>query len=139
MEQQKNKKILMLRISYWTGAVVDLFFGLTLLFLPGITRFLWQLEEPIQGAGLMWTQYFGSIVFAWTFLLLWADRKPLERKGVLLLTAFPVLTGFIAIEVYVIISGSYGVVNPGLLIGMQTALFALFMFSYLYAGTKQQK
>ena len=79
----------------------------------------------------MWTKYFGLIVFAWTCLLLWADRKPLERKGVLLLTCFPVLVGLIAVEVYAMIENIAPILNLGLLIGMQTMLLILFGFSYI--------
>ena len=40
------------------------------------------------------------MVFAWTCLLIWADRKPAERKGVLLLTIFPVLVGILTTRLY---------------------------------------
>lgn len=39
------------------------------------------------GAPLMW---------GWTGLLLWADRRPIERRGVVALTLLPVLAGLIA-------------------------------------------
>lgn len=32
-----------------------------------------------------------ALMWGWTFLLIWADRKPLERRGVILLTVFPVV------------------------------------------------
>ena len=32
-------------------------------------------------------------MFGWSCLLIWADRKPVERRGVLLITIFPVLLG----------------------------------------------
>jgi len=37
---------------------------------------------------------------SWTFLLIWADRKPVARKGVLLLTASPVVRGLLMAELY---------------------------------------
>jgi hypothetical protein len=132
MKQKSIKnKIFWARLSYWTGAIVDLIIGIAAIFFPGFTQYLWQLDIPIQGADLMWTKYFGSIVFAWTCLLLWADRKPLERKGVLLLTCFPVLVGLIAVEVYAMIQNIAPMLNLGLLIGMQTILLILFGFSYI--------
>ena len=33
----------------------------------------------------------GSLLTGWTFLLLWAVREPIERRAVILLTAFPVV------------------------------------------------
>ena len=35
----------------------------------------------------------GSLMTGWTFLLIWGLQKPVERRGVLLLTAFPVIFG----------------------------------------------
>jgi hypothetical protein len=131
MKQEQNK-ILWLRVSYWTGAIIDLIYAIVLLF-PRLTQFLWQLESPVQGTDLMWTKYFGSIVFAWTCLLLWADRKPLERKGVLLLTCYPVIGGLIAVDAYSII---YNLANPTILwlriIGL-TLAFILFLYSYMHS------
>ncbi len=125
-----ESKIRWLRISYWTGAIIDLIFGVIMIFSPRITQYIWQLELQIQGADLMWTKYFGSIVFAWTCLLLWADRKPMERKDVILLTCLPVLVGLIAVEIYAMILNIAPILNLGLLVGMQTILLFLFAFSY---------
>ena len=102
-KQNTANTIFWLRVSYWTGAIVDLIFAIALIFFPGFTQFLWQLDTPIQGTDLMWTKYFGTMVFAWACALLWADRKPLERKGVLLSTCFTVIIGLVSVKVYTII------------------------------------
>jgi hypothetical protein len=36
-----------------------------------------------------------SLMAGWTLLLLWGMGSPLERRGILLLTVFPVITGII--------------------------------------------
>jgi hypothetical protein len=134
-EQQQNtaNKILWLRVSYWTVAIVDLIFAIALIFFPGFTQFLWQLDAPIQGTDLMWTKYWGVMVFAWTCTLLWADRKPLERKGVLLLTCFPVIIGLVLVKVYAIIYSLASTLSLGLIIGMLAVIFILCLFSYTQA------
>ena len=69
-------------------------------------------------------------MLGWTFLLIWADRKPLERKGVLLLTVFPVVSGLLLAEFYAVVSGimSFEKMLPtGIFL---TGLIALFSFSY---------
>ena len=43
--------------------------------------------------------------FCWAFVLFWADRKPVERKGILLLTIFPVVIGILIANIYAVISG----------------------------------
>ena len=44
-------------------------------------------------------------MLGWTFLLLWGSCKPIERKGVLLLTVFPVLGGLLLSSILAVISG----------------------------------
>jgi hypothetical protein len=134
MKQQNTaNKIFWLRVSYWVGAIVDFIFAIALIFFPGFTQFLWQLDTPIQGTDLMWTKYFGTMVFAWTCTLLWADRKPLERKGVLLLTCVPVIIGLVSVKGYAIIYHFASPIGLGLIIGMLVVLFILFLFSYRHS------
>jgi hypothetical protein len=132
MKQEKNK-IKWLRVSYWTGAIIDLIYAIALLFSPRLIQFLWQLDAPIQETDLMWTKYFGSIVFSWTCLLFWADRKPLERKGVLLLTCYPVIGGLIAVYVYSIILNLADPIILGIRITGLSLVFILLSFSYFYS------
>lgn len=40
----------------------------------------------------------GVLMTGWTFLLLWAVRKPIERRVVILITAFPVVFGLFTIS-----------------------------------------
>lgn len=64
-----------LRIAYWVGAVLD-----------AVTAvYLWVLLlAGDYNESLAW----GAILMtAWTALLIWADRRPLARKGVLPLTS----------------------------------------------------
>jgi len=39
------------------------------------------------------------LMLGWTFLLIWADRKPIERKDILLLTVIPVVVGIMVINI----------------------------------------
>ena len=74
-----------LRANYIAGAFADGLIGILML-IPsrmGETEFRYSMG---LGAALM---------FGWTALLLWGNMKPLERKGILLLTIFPVITGLI--------------------------------------------
>jgi hypothetical protein len=118
-----NKKILLLRISYWVGAIADGFASYRMLF----PKYSYDVEYRYAlGLG-------ASLMLGWTFLLIWADRNPVERKGILLLTAFPVVTGLLAAEIYAVQSGilSFEQMMPtGLFL---VGLIALFCFSYYYA------
>ena len=75
-----------------------------------------------------------SLMLGWTALLLWADRKPLARKGVLLLTVFPVIAGLAANEAYAIATGFLALSAVLPIWALQAALSALFLVSYWRAG-----
>lgn len=90
-----NRGVRWLRVSCWVGAIVDALAFLGMLF-PGALRAL--LGDPGQEFSMEYrlAQAFGApLMIGWTVLLLWADRKPLERKGVLVITVFPVVSGLL--------------------------------------------
>jgi hypothetical protein len=71
-----------------------------------------------------------SLMLGWTALLLWADRKLVERKGVLLLTVFPVIAGLAANEAYAVAIGFLPLSAVLPIWALQAALSALFLTSY---------
>jgi len=118
-----RNQIVWLRISYWTGAVADGFATYRMLF-PKIAHGV-EYRYALSLAA--------SLMLGWTILLIWADRKPLERKGVLLLTAFPVVSGLLLAELYVVLSGVIPLetmLPTGIFL---VGLIALFSFSYFNA------
>jgi hypothetical protein len=74
-----------------------------------------------------------SLMLGWTFLLLWADRKPVERRGVLLLTVFPVLTGLALSGIYAVNSGMVDFSDILPLWILQSVLAILFITTYFYS------
>ena len=122
-----RNKIIWLRISYWVGAIAD-----------GIATLRMLFPKIAYGAEYRYALGLGaSLMLGWTFLLVWADRKPLERKGVLLLTVFPVITGILLAEIYSVTKGliTFEKMLPtGIFL---LVLIALFLFSYLNAKDVQ--
>lgn len=129
-----NKKILFLRVSYWIGILVDAFEAvrLTLLRYSALPQNL-EIQGPLLG-GLFGIGQGMALMWGWTLLLFWADRRPMERKGVLLLTVIPVVVLIFASTVD--IASRYSTLaNQSLYIYGGIALMALFAFSYFYAGS----
>jgi len=124
-----KNKIIWLRISYWVGAIAD---GIAIL----------RMLFPKIAYGVEYRYALGlgaSLMLGWTFLLVWADRKPLERKGVLLLTVFPVITGILLAEIYSVTKGliTFEKMLPtGIFL---VVLIALFIFSYFNAKDLQSE
>ncbi len=122
-----------LRISYWVGAIFDALVIIPMLS-PQVASLAFGIPNFNPGNDYGYAMRIGaSLMLGWVCLLIWADRKPVERKGVLLLTIFPVLVGLI-------LSGIYAVTS-NLVLGdtmlptwiMQGFLVLLFGFSYFNA------
>jgi hypothetical protein len=128
----KRNGILWLRISYWAGAVLDLLAGLTMLF-PALFAINNQMSSFYPTPDYRYAMGMGApLMLGWTILLLWADRKPLERKWILPITLF-VIFGLVANE---ILAARTGYIATGALVStwiIQAILTALFLFSYLNA------
>ena len=118
-----STQILWLKASFLLGAIADGIVGILIL-IPsrmGETEFTYPM-------GLA-----ASLMFGWTLLLLWGYRRPMERKGVLLITIFPPITGLLATGAYQVATGAFSVtrVLPSTLVG--ATLIALMGFSYFNA------
>ncbi len=128
----KSNPVFWLRTSYRVGAGVDALAALSMLFPPIFAR-MNQLTDFQPGVAYQFAMDMGgALMLGWTALLIWADRKPFERKGVLLLTVLVIL-GLAANEIWTVSVQflSFSAVAP---IGvLQIVLVILFTFSYVNA------
>jgi hypothetical protein len=120
-----KEPIFWLRASYWIGAAAD-----------GYATFRMVFPKIAQGPEYRYALGLGaSLMLGWTILLIWADRRPVERKGVLLLTACPVLLGLVMAELFAFQAGLVPVEKMLAVVIFLAALAALFTFSYFNAGS----
>lgn len=75
-------------------------------------------------------RYGAPLMIGWTVLLFWADRKPAERKDILLITAFPVVVGYVAIVMYAMAVGFASIGKKIPILVMQAILLTLFCLGY---------
>ncbi len=73
----------------------------------------------------------GILMIGWTLLLIWALRKPIERRVVILVTAFPVVFGLFIVALIGYMDGNTG--NIWILI-KTSILFIAMITSYILAG-----
>ena len=130
-----NNKLIFLRISYWVGAILDAKAALIALF-PNIILPLYVSiggrSEAINSIEAINFRMLGSVmVFGWTCLLIWADRKPFERKGVLLLTIFPVLSGILFIRINRLFIEPKPLLSYNIFTIILIILLLFFVFSYI--------
>ncbi|MCE1253142.1 MAG: hypothetical protein LWX83_06280 [Anaerolineae bacterium] len=88
-----------LRLSYWSGAIIDALAGILLTF-PLLNSWLTGITPTVSSAAYRASNTpAAALMWGWTALLIWADRRPLARRGVLILTLFPVLTWMISARI----------------------------------------
>ena len=120
----------LLRISYWAGAIVDGVAALAMIF-PALGKKMLGLTNFNPGPDYSFAMGMSaSLMLGWTALLIWADKDPRARKGILLLTVFPVIFGIVIAEIIVVASGLIAVGQMIPLWIMQVSLSILFIFSY---------
>ena len=102
----ETKKMFLIKIAYWLGIGADALWAVGLLFpkifgiLTGQLDFNPDLQvRLIMGIG-------GALMTGWTFLLLWAVKQPIERRAVILLTAFPVVFGLSVVALIGFLGGN---------------------------------
>lgn len=86
---------LLLQIAFLVGAVTD---GLAII--PMLSRragvALFGADQSRSSAEYRYAMGIGaSLMAGWTLLLLWGAISPIERRDILLLTVFPVVTGIV--------------------------------------------
>ena len=98
----KETATLLINIAFWIGAVTD---GLAIL--PMLSR---RVGAKLFGGDLSDNDFkyryamliAASLMAGWTLLLLWGIGSPMERRGILLLTVFPVITGIVLAFVFAV-------------------------------------
>lgn len=130
---KNNDAIHWLRMSYWARAILDTLAALSMLF-PSLFAATNRLSNFHPGIEYRYAMGMGaSLMLGWTTLLLWADRKPLERKGVLLLTLVPVVLGLALNEIVAVRAGFLSLQATAPVWLVQTLISTLFVFTYLSA------
>ena len=123
------RQVLWLRIAYWAGIIMDAIAAIQMLFPQLLVRS--YVVDLVPTAEFSFAMRYGApLMIGWTVLLFWADRKPVERKDILLITAFPVVVGYVAIVIYAVAAGfaTLRQMIPALV--MQAVLFTLFTIGY---------
>ena len=124
-------KIVLIKIPYWLGIGADALWAVGLLFPPvfGVLTGNPEFSPDLQARLIMGIG--GSLMMGWTLLLLWAVRKPIERRVVILLTAFPVVLGIFIITLIPILTGD----SSNIWILIKTLILMISMLiSYVLAG-----
>ena len=95
--KEKNSHIIFIKLIFWYGVFLACLITILMInYALKLTTIL-----PYSNSNANFQHALGtaaSLMFGWALFLLWASFKPIERKGALILTIFPVLFGFILTE-----------------------------------------
>jgi hypothetical protein len=123
-----------IKLSYGAGALADALVGALLLFPYALTAVLGLAEPPVGIAERIAALMAASLLFGWSGLLLWGAYSPVERRGILPLTIFPVIAG-LALAVFLGWRAGYistaGAVQVW---AMQVFISALFLHAFRAAA-----
>ena len=122
-------------LPYWLGIAADALWAVAL-FVPQVFGTLTGNPDFNPDRDSRLTMAIGGVLMAgWTILLLWAVRDPIQRRFVILLTAFPVVFGFFTIALIQVLEGN----AFQIWILVKTAvLFVSMIASYFLAGISGQ-
>jgi hypothetical protein len=122
-----------LRISFYLGALADALMTVALV-TPALWGWMLKIEDFAPDLRYRVDMGIGAaLMLGWTVLLLWGARKPLERKGVLLLTVVPVICGLFAAAVAGVVTGLSPLSASLTVLVFLPLLGGLLLFSYLNA------
>jgi hypothetical protein len=101
-----------LRLSYWVGAVAD----------------------AVATVAILIPARMGESDFRYPMGLVWGDRKPVERRGILLLTVFPLIPGLMASGIAAGMAGQLPLVQVVARSVVLAGILLLMLYSYLKAN-----
>ncbi|MDP3936651.1 MAG: hypothetical protein Q8R92_00770 [Deltaproteobacteria bacterium] len=119
----------LLRAAFLAGAVTDAL-ALVPMLVPGMARLLWGFDDP-TGSYRFAMGYGASLMLGWTGLLLWAYRRPLERRFVAALTVL-VIYGLVITEIAAVLAGDLAAWRMIPTWCLQAILLGLFATAYHY-------
>ena len=123
------------RMMYIIGIIIDTLVGIDLLqaivtgqsfviFLPSITTATSYLQIQVA-----------TFMFGWSALLYWGYRKPIDRRSLLLMTPFPIVSGLLLSNIFALVIGLGDAMQIIRNIAIQVALIFGFSTSFYFAET----
>jgi hypothetical protein len=126
----------LLRIAFLAGAVTDAGALLPMIF-SQLANLAWGLRD-VSGNYRFAMEYGASLMLGWTVLLLWAYRRPIERRFVAVLTML-VIGGLILTEVVAVHSSVLEAKRMVPTWCLQALLFVLFARAYYFVPVRSKR
>lgn len=122
-----NSQIRWLKIAFLTGIITDTLALIPMLY-PSMAKLMWGFDK-FSSNYFFAMGYGASLMTGWTLVLIWAYKRPLERRFIAFLTII-VIIGFVVTEIFAIANGSININKMIPTWILQIVLLGLFGFSY---------
>lgn len=127
------------RTVFWLGAGLDVIAIVPLLW-PKFFLASFAIDASTLGTAGRFAGYMAAALMAgWTGLLAWGVHNPLERRGVLLLTAAPVMVGLIGSSLYLGAIAPSGFVSVVPMLVLQSVVLVLMVSAWLIAARESER
>ena len=125
-----KKLTLLIKLPYWLGIIADAVWAIGFLSPPAYGVLTGQPNFNPGFQHRLTLSVAGILIMGWTFLLIWGVRNPVERRFIILLTAFPTVFGLSIVSFI-----SYHSGNPASLwiVAKTIFLFMSMLMSYALA------
>ncbi|MFH1188973.1 MAG: hypothetical protein V1652_03985 [bacterium] len=129
-----RNRIKFIKTCYYIGAVADLIATIPLVF-PKAAQVMFGINTLNVGNDYLYVSRIGaSLMIGWTVLLIWGSLKPIERKGILFLTIFPVVLCLFIASICAVTSGFITVKSMMPLWIFYAILIPLYGSAYYYVS-----
>jgi hypothetical protein len=127
----EKRAIFWLKLAFIIGAVID---GLMVIpmAIPGAAAIMWGYED-FNGMYYAAMGMGASLMLAWTILLVWAFRKPLERQYIALFTMI-IVVGFVISEILQVSMGYTEFTGILFSLIVQTIILIIYGYSFYLSG-----
>ena len=128
-----DKKLKFMKLTCWIGTIADFLWAIALV-MPSLYGFLIGKPGFDPDAGTRSIMGIGAtLMLAWSILLIWVQKKPIERRAVLLMTAYPITTALFLTSCLSIYFGSTPLIDGLWILTKTLILTILFTASYIFA------
>ena len=131
-------KMNIITIAYIVGIILDglMGFDMFLYTFLGTSISLQSQNIPISNSSTQPVMMLGtSLMIGWTILLIWGLQKPIERKGTLIITAFPVVFLYLVYDIFQYIN-NMSIINVSATFSLlitRCCLIILLIMAYIFA------
>jgi hypothetical protein len=127
-----NNKLLFVRSILIIGAVLDALFVPPLI-IPSLAGMVIGVKSFKPDAASLYLMHVAAALMAgWMGVLFWTAIKPVERRGIIPITLFPLLSGLAAAGIYFYQSGGISLGRTIALVSISMVLFIAQFIGYLF-------